>query len=97
MIKYEVRTVNVDTKDGKNAFKKFNSLVDQDTELLKSFDNLDDARKFYDTISTSVRYMGGFYSHECKLLEQNEYDDEGEWVAGGDWWVYDFPNAKDND
>ena len=94
MKKYEVKTVSVETKDGKDAINVFLNQTNQDTYLLKSFDNLEDARAFYATVDSSVRYMGRYYLHECKMIEENEYDEDGEWINGGEWWESDFPEYQ---
>ncbi len=100
MIKYEVRTVEVETKNGYNAFGTFNESTNQTTEFIKAFDTLDEAKAFYATIKTDCRRMDGlampYYLHSCKLLEINEYDKDGEWVGGGDWQYCDFPDRTDD-
>ena len=96
MKKYEVRVVDVETKSGVNAEEKFLRSSNQTTEIVKSFEKLEEARKCYDDISTSVRYMSGYYLHHCKLIEENEYDDEDddEWISGGYWHDAEFPDKE---
>lgn len=96
MKKYEVRVVDVKTKTGVNAEEKFLRSDNQTTEIVKSFEKLEEARKCYDDISTSVRYMSGYYLHHCKLIEENEYDDEDddEWISGGYWHDAEFPDKE---
>ena len=105
MIKYEVRIFNVERPaNSKKTVEDiwFNS-ADQDTILLRSFDSLEDARSYYDSISTECKYRHygssslSYYNHSCKCIEMNEYDDDGEWVAGGDWLESDFGGIDDND
>ena len=40
--------------------------------------------------------MGGYYLHHCKLIEENEYDDEDddEWISGGYWHYAEFPDKE---
>lgn len=95
MKKYEVRIVDVETKGGVSAEEKFLRSDNQTTEIVKSFEKLEEARKCYDDISTSVRYMSGYYLHHCKLIEENEYDDEDdEWISGGYWHEAEFPDKE---
>lgn len=99
MKKYEVRRILMETRDGKDCLKKWNNRFNQDTELIKSFDTLEEAQAFYATVETDVRKMGGaltYYLHEGKCIEENTYDDEDpeEWVSGGDWWRYEIPEIE---
>ena len=94
MKKYEVRTVSVETKRGKNALETYINSTNQDSTLVKSFNTLEEAREFYATVDTSARYMSGYYLHKCKFIEEAEYDDDGEWIGGGDWWDSNFPAYK---
>lgn len=92
-MKYEVRTVMVETRDGKNALRVFGNKVDQDTTLVAAFDRLEDAQAVYQKEYSGVKCCGNrLYEHTCKLIEVNEYDDDGEWISGGDWLVTDFPD-----
>lgn len=97
MKKYEVRTVDVETKNGKNSIDVFLASDNQTTELVKSFDTLEEARAFFAKVDTSVRYMSGYYLHSCKIIEENDYDEEDNWRDGGDWWDYEFPNFKEEE
>ena len=91
MKKYEVRTVSIETKRGKNALETYINSTNQDSTVVKSFDTPEESREFYATVDTSVRYMSGYYLHECKFIEIANYDDDGEWIDGGDWLERDFP------
>lgn len=87
--KFEIRTFSVETKDGKNPFGVFQNLTNQDTELLESFDTLEEAIASFENYGATVRkdhYIVTRYLHDCYVIEENEYDEDGEWVAGGDWW-----------
>lgn len=34
------------------------------------------------------------FEHHCKFLLKNEYDEDGEWVDGGDWCLRNFQIIK---
>ncbi len=95
MKKFEVRTVYVETKFGRDTLEKFHNQTNQTTELVKAFDTLEDAKEYYAHVYSGVRYMGGYYLHSCKLIEENDYDEDGEWVDGGLVWTHDFPDSED--
>lgn len=99
MKKYEVRTVKVESWDN-DPFNTFTSKVDQDTELVGSFDTEAEARACYDSVSIGATETSAYgmplYIHDCKLIEINEYDDDGHWVDGGDWLCYDFPKVTND-
>lgn len=94
MKKYEVRIFSVETKRGNNVMDTWNDSTSQETELVKACDTLEEAKAIYDTINTDCRSMGGYYLHTCKCIEVNEYDEDGEWVTGGDWECHDMPERK---
>ena len=96
MKKYEVREVIVETKDGFEAFDEFQNSCNQDTTILKSSNTLEEAKEFYNAIETSCikRKANGveYYVHYGKCIEENEYDEDGEWIGGGNWIDYDIPD-----
>lgn len=107
MIRFEVRTVMVETSNGKNAMKEFDKKVDQDTDLVNTFISREEAVKCYDNLETSVKFCGSFYEHFCKLIAV--IDDESEEGEGmtfdeglkcgyvpGDWLLCEFHNEKEN-
>ena len=82
MKKYEVKTEMVVTKNGKNALAVYGGLTDQYPELVGSFDSREQALECYKNVYTGVKDCGnGRYEHDCKWIEINEYDEDGEWVA----------------
>ena len=87
MKKYEVRTFNVETKTGTSADAqtKWANETNQETFLVKAFDTLEDAIACYNELSVTCRDMGSYYLHEAKVIEVNEYDEDGEWIDGGEW------------
>lgn len=97
MVKYEVRTVTVETRNNE-PLKTFTAKTNQGTELVASFDTEEEARTCYEKAHCGVTRTSDhgmpLYVHDCKLIEINEYDDDGEWISGGDWLCYDFPSYE---
>jgi hypothetical protein len=87
--KFEVRTFSVETRNGKNPIDKFFNQGNQDTQLVASFISLDEAKAELVNFTPTVEYGNNgvvYYHHECAGIEENIYDEDGEWVSGGDWW-----------
>lgn len=97
MYKYEVRTVDVETRDGNGPMRKFFDSTNQESTLVKSFYTLKEAREFYATLPVSVRYMGTYYLHRCKFIECTEYDEEGWFIGSDGWFSADFPNVTSSE
>lgn len=60
---------------------------DQMPEVLESYDILDEAREALKKYKGSVEYIKdivSFFQIVEYYIEQNEYDEDGEWVSGGD-------------
>ncbi len=98
MTKYNVCEVKVETYTGKNTYQTFNNQTEQTPLTAVSFDTLEEAREYYATVETGVKYCGNrLYEHYCKYLEDVEVDENGDYVSGGDWWEYDFPDYPDDE
>lgn len=95
--KYEVISFSVETTDGTNAAEEWNKSVDQDFKTLASFDDKEEALKFYATVETGISDYGRYFLHSCKAIVENEYemndDGELEWVGDGDTWEEDIPEV----
>ena len=62
----------------------------QDPETIKSFDTLEDAKEELKKYQTSIRELNNgmtYFLIEEYMVEENEYDEDGEWTAGGDVWA----------
>ena len=62
----------------------------QEPETIKSFDTLEDAKEELKKYQTSIRELNNgmtYYLIEEYMGEENEYDEDGEWTAGGDVWA----------
>nr|DAQ89923.1 MAG TPA: hypothetical protein [Caudoviricetes sp.] len=56
-------------------------------DIIERFDTLDEARKELEKYQTSIRELNNavpYYSIEEYMIEANEYDENGNWTAGGD-------------
>lgn len=99
MIKYELKKFSAQTGLIKTGAKKpesfweFASSKDTDPELIKVFESKTDglsALAFYQNICEKVEgFAGSFYQVTAYGLEENEYDDDDEWIGGGNMWCAD--------
>jgi hypothetical protein len=66
--------------------------ADRNPEKVASFDDLDQARlelqKYESSITELSSPLGKCFRVEEYFIEENHYDDEGEWEGGGDVWGY---------
>ena len=56
-------------------------------DVVKSFDTLEEAKKELEKYQTSIRELNNavpYYLIEEYMIEVNEYDENGNWTAGGD-------------
>lgn len=78
-------TLNIDERFALNILKTFDKKEDA-LDALKDFNST-----FYERDSDGRCYVVTEY-----YIEENEYDDEGEWISGGDIWKFaDFLPEKD--
>ena len=65
---------------------------DQYPEIVKSFDNLEDAKNELQKYKSNIRKLSGgagkYYLIEEYYIEENTYDKDGEWLEGGDIWEF---------
>lgn len=107
MKKYEIRRVDAEValKDRKmiepgmaqqyNIEKSGNG----DTDLIASYDSIEEAKADLKNRKSSVRLTSSFsskyYLVEEYFIEENEYDEDGEWINGGDIWEYSEMEFKE--
>lgn len=63
----------------------------QEPETIKLFDNKEDALKELQKYKSSIAkhtYNGTIYVVEEYYVEENTYDEDGEWLEGGDVWEF---------
>lgn len=93
MKKFEIKKTNAELKKV-NEIRQGAS-VDQDgydAELIASFDTADEAKEELKKYSTKVDEMSGYYSMTEYYIEESEYDEDGDWVNGGD--ILEFSELK---
>ena len=99
MKKFEVRRIQIETNIVTDALNTFMKGTNQETYLVKEFDNVEDAIEFYKTVDVDLRDMGRYFLHEGKCIEVNVYDvdvdGDREWIGGGDWYDYEIPEIKE--
>ena len=100
MKKYEVKenTIEVNYKNRK-SIKAGVSLESENQEptIIASFDTLKEAQKKLKELKTDIKenhYNGTYYNVTEYYIEENEYDEDGEWLTGGD--IYDFSEMNIN-
>ncbi len=92
MKKYEVKQFEFETKEKEDLILAWNEETNQNTKLIKSFDTPEEAKIFYESIELQKTKgcQGGYYHVYGKCIEENVYDEEGDWLDGGDWLEYEF-------
>ena len=95
MRKYELRSASVEVRkfsDIKEGCTCSVDLQNQDYFLIKSYDDKEEAlkelKKYNTTISTLSDHLGRYYLVEEFFVEENEYDEDGDWISGGDIWEF---------
>lgn len=93
MRKYELieRTAEIRYKDRMDIQEGCTSL-EPDQKLIKSFDSLEESKEELKKYKTSVRKFSshsmGYFKVTEYLIEENEYDEDGELESAGDVWEY---------
>ena len=89
MIKYELTKNSRELKyKERNKIKQGCTLeqIEQSPEVIKSFEDKDKALEELKSYKTEIRCSGPFYDVEEYYIEENEYDEAGEFIQGGDVW-----------
>lgn len=100
MKKFEIRELYIETKDGKDPFGVFLSLTNQETELIASYDTLEEARKNFGEYGATVRkalFGATYYLHECYAIEESEYNEDGERESSNGWWDVVYEEWEDEE
>ena len=90
MKKFEIvmRRAEISWKNRKSI--KEGCTTDGEPELIKSFDTLEEAKEELRKFQTSIRKLSNgslsYFEIEEYMVEENDYDEDGEWESGGDIW-----------
>ena len=91
MEKFELRKNNVEISYKNRSEIMEGCTLNQDNQdpiIIKSFDNKDDALFELQNYTTDVRKLSGgagsYYSITEYYIEENTYNENGEWIEGGD-------------
>ena len=91
-MKYEIKKNNGQFREENEAVEgRTLQQRDQEPEVLEVFDTLEEARealKKYKGSVEHVRNVVPFYPVTEFYIEQNEYDENREWISGGDVWDF---------
>ncbi|MBD5543745.1 MAG: hypothetical protein HDR01_05775 [Lachnospiraceae bacterium] len=94
-MKYEIRKNTREISYKKRAEIKEGCTLEQDNqepEIIKSFDNkgeaLSELKQYKSDICKLSGGAGTYYAVTEYYVEENEYDEDGEWVSGGDVWEF---------
>lgn len=64
----------------------------QEPKIIKSFDGKDEALEALKSYQSDIQKLSGgagpYYSVTEYYVEENEYDENGDWVSGGDVWEF---------
>ena len=71
-------------------------------EIIKPYDNKEDAMKALESYETEIQRLsngaGTFYQVTEYYVEENVYDEDGEWESGGDVWEFsEIPESEDEE
>lgn len=85
------KKVEIPWKDRKNITTGC-AADDLEPRLIEEFDTLEDAQKELIKYKTTIKEASGnnetFYVVTEYSIEENEYDEDGDWISGGDVWDY---------
>lgn len=95
MKKYEIKQNTREISYKKRAEIKSGCTLEQDNQepvIIKTFDNKEEALQALKEYKTDIRELrsstGTYYDVTEYYVEENEYDEDGEWINGGDVWEF---------
>ncbi len=70
--------------------------------VLEYFDSLDEAKKTLASFESNIRELSDhigrrYYLVTEYMVEENEYDEDGDWCGGGDDWDFSHMPTLDDD
>lgn len=89
MKKFEIvkTTAEISWKE-RNEIKEGCTMYDVDPEKIASFGTKEEAEKELKKYKTDVCASGSLFTVEEFSIQENEYDEDGEWIGGGDIWKF---------
>lgn len=93
MKKYELvkRSAEINWKERKTIAPGC-TMNDPEPEKIKEFESLEEAQKELKNYKSDIHKMSGnigtLYEVTEYMIEENEYDEENEWISGGDVWDF---------
>ena len=93
MKKYELvkRSAEINWKERKTIAPGC-TMNDPESEKIKEFESLEEAQKELKNYKSDIHKMSGnigtLYEVTEYMIEENEYDEENEWISGGDVWDF---------
>lgn len=103
MLKYELKkhTANLKDKGTETLYQGCAVDADQEPQVIALYDNLDDALAELSKYSTYVKhydssflpYPWAYYEVEEYAVEVGEYDEDGEFLSGSDFYITEMPEA----
>ena len=92
MKKFEIRKASAEIRNRLDIAEGCARAIDEEPETMNTYDSIEEARKFLAGLKTSISELsspiGRYYLVEEFYIEENEYDEDGDWVSGGDVWQF---------
>lgn len=64
------------------------TMDDVEPEKIAEFKKLEEAEEELKKHKTEISESGGLFSVTEYMIQENEYDEDGEWISGGDVWAF---------
>lgn len=89
MKKYELKKCSAEFAwKERKEIKEGCTMYDVEPERLEEFESLEKAEEELMKYETEISESGGLFSVTEYMIQENEYDDEDEWIGGGDVWSF---------
>ena len=89
MKKYELKKCSAEFAwKERKEIKEGCTMYDVEPERVGEFESLEKAEEELAKYETEISESGGLFSVTEYMIQENEYDDEDEWINGGDLWSF---------
>lgn len=89
MKKYELKKCSAEFAwKERKEIKEGCTMYDVEPEKIGEFESLEKAEEELTKYETEISESGGLFSVTEYMIQENEYDDEDEWIDGGDVWSF---------